>query len=179
MKAALSTKPVLFHKFVVTPQVFYQTPLSFAFTNIKPVLPGHILICPHLVVSRMSELTSAEVADLFLTAHSVGQVPKRVYHATGLNIIMQDGWDAGQSVPHVHIHLIPRKSGDTQHEGGIDAVYKIVEGQERDVGQHLSERDRPRLPKADDELLAPRTEVEMAEEEMLRREIESCTLDSE
>lgn len=52
------------------------------------------------------------------------------YNATALNIVLQDGFDAGQSVLHVHVHIIPRTKGDMDSKGGVDAVYDKLEGEE-------------------------------------------------
>ncbi|KAL5332802.1 HIT-like domain-containing protein [Aspergillus crustosus] len=98
-----------FGPFLVTPQVFHQTPLSIALVNLKPILPGHVLVSPRRVVPRVSDLTPPETADLFLTVRRVGRMIERVYGATSLNIAIQDGPEAGQSVPHVHAHIIPRR----------------------------------------------------------------------
>lgn len=91
---------------------------------------------------------------------------EHVYHASSLNIAIQDGADAGQSVPHVHTHIIPRRKADLDDRGGSDAVYSMLEGDEGNVGKHLRERsnDRPRFQGIDDELRKPRSEAEMAEE---------------
>lgn len=60
---------------------------------------------------------------------------ERVYGGASLNIAVQDGIHAGQSVPHVHAHVIPRKAADLEHRGGTDAVYDMLDGQEGDVGR--------------------------------------------
>lgn len=91
---------------------------------------------------------------------------ERVYNATSLNIAMQDGADAGQSVAHVHTHLIPRKKADMDDQGGSDAIYSLIEGEEGNVGKHLRDmsEDRPQFPKVDNEARQPRGGDEMAEE---------------
>lgn len=60
---------------------------------------------------------------------------ERVYGASSLNIAIQDGVDAGQSVPHVHAHVIPRQRRDLDHLGGTDAIYDMLDGEEGDVGR--------------------------------------------
>ena len=166
-------------------QVFHLTPLTMAFVNLKPLLPGHVLVSPRRVVPRLSDLSHDEITDLFLTVQRVGRMVERVFRASSLNIAMQDGVDAGQSVPHVHTHIIPRKATDLDAKGGNDAIYGMLEGEEGDVGKHLEERDgdlagwreRPKMPKVDEASRKPRTEDEMAAEaEMLRKEMETAHL---
>jgi diadenosine tetraphosphate (Ap4A) HIT family hydrolase len=81
--------------------------------------PGHTLVIPRRHVGRVLDLTDAEYADLF----SVGRAQLRRLDAAqpdGYTIGINDGPAAGQSVPHVHLHLIPRRHGDTANpRGGI------------------------------------------------------------
>ncbi|KAJ6014025.1 Histidine triad (HIT) protein [Penicillium herquei] len=184
--------PIQFGSFIVTQQVFFTTPLSFALVNLKPILPGHVLISPRRVVPRVSDLTPAETTDLFLTVRRVGRMVERVYGASSLNIAVQDGVHAGQSVPHVHAHIIPRKAADLDHRGGTDAVYDMLDGDEGDIGKALREergeendtgdssrpKRRTRFPAVDNEARKPRSMEEMiAEAEMLAKEMEGEPLD--
>ncbi|KAL1998600.1 hypothetical protein VTN02DRAFT_5912 [Thermoascus thermophilus] len=181
--AKSSSGPIYFGPFQVTSQVFHLTPLSFALVNIKPILPGHVLVCPRRRVPRVSDLTAAETTDLFLTARRVGRMVERVFGATSLNIAIQDGADAGQSVPHVHTHIIPRRRADLDHRGGTDAVYPMMDGEEGDIARFQcermedfaqgGERRRAGFPRVDNEERKPRSEAEMvAEAQMLAREME-------
>ena len=155
---------IYFGPFPVNSQVFHVTQHSFALVNLKPLLPGHVLVSPRRVTPRLSDLTSIEVSDLFLTVQRVGSMIERYYNATSLNIAIQDGADAGQSVPHVHAHLLPRKKADLDDKGGSDAIYGLIEGDDGNVGKHLWERDRPRFPEVNEETRRSRSEDEMAEE---------------
>lgn len=204
-----ATAPIYFGSFIVTPQVHYHlppkysiatsltqpnqvfltTPLSFALVNLKPILPGHVLVSPRRVVPRVTDLTPAETSDLFLTVRRVGRMVERVYGASSLNIAVQDGVHAGQSVPHVHAHIIPRKPADLDHRGGTDAVYDLLDGEEGDVGKAFQdagagdgngemERRRSKFPAVDNEGRRPRDQEDMrAEAEMLAREMENEPLD--
>jgi len=147
-------------------QVFHITPLSFALVNLKPLLPGHVLVCPARRVARFNDLTTSEVTDLFQTVQRVSRMVERVFGASALNIAIQDGADAGQSVAHVHAHVIPRKGGDLEK---TDDVYRLLESE--DIGRGLRERDgieareRGRFPAVDaDEDRKPRSEEAMRKE---------------
>ena len=107
--------------------------------------------------------------DLFLTVQRVGRMIERVYNASSLNVAIQDGPDAGQSVSHVHAHIIPRKKADLEHRGGSDAIYIMLEGEEGDVGSHLRHRaesdgTRPKFPQVVELARKPRSDDEMAAE---------------
>jgi bis(5'-adenosyl)-triphosphatase len=97
MSTAATASKIYFSTFTVTSQVFHITPLSYALVNLKPLLPGHVLVCPRRVVPRLKDLTKAEVADLFSTVQDVGRMLEGTFEAEGLNVAVQDGVVAGQS----------------------------------------------------------------------------------
>ncbi|OJK00913.1 hypothetical protein ASPACDRAFT_42413 [Aspergillus aculeatus ATCC 16872] len=178
--AILKASPIYFGPFPVTTQVFHLTRYSYALVNLKPILPGHVLISPRRVVPRVADLTPTETSDLFLTVRRVARMVERVYGASSLNIAIQDGVDAGQSVPHVHAHVIPRRARDLEARGGVDAVYELLEGEEGDLNRilegRLEEREgegegkgengerRRKFPKVDNEDRHPRSLEEMETE---------------
>ncbi|KAM6470847.1 bis(5'-adenosyl)-triphosphatase isoform 3-T15 [Liasis olivaceus] len=82
--------------------VFLKTELSFALVNRKPVVPGHVLICPLRPVERFRDLYPEEVADLFRTTQAVGNVVEQHFGGTSLTISVQDGPEAGQTVKLQH-----------------------------------------------------------------------------
>ena len=135
--------------------------------NLKPLLPGHVLVSPIRVVPRLRDLSSTELADLFQTVQRVGVVIERVYRASALNIAMQDGEAAGQSVKHVHTHIIPRSNRDLDDRGGGDAIYDMLERHEGSLNKEMTNRDeKPQgsFPKIDEAARKPRTEEEMKKE---------------
>ena len=102
---------------------------------------------------------------------------ERVYGASSLNIAVQDGVEAGQSVPHVHAHIIPRKKADLDARGGTDAVYDMLDGEEGDLGKQYRQR-RTRFPAVDNEERRPRSMEDMeAEARMLAKEMEGEAVD--
>lgn len=142
----------------------------FAVVNIKPLLPGHVLVCPLQVKPHISDLTRDEISDLFLTVARVQHTLKRVYRASAFNIAVQDGEAAGQSVPHVHCHVIPRTEGDP---GGDDKVHKWLEGEEGNVGRHqadFEQRERKVGEWVKDEDRKPRSKEDMNREAAWLRE---------
>ncbi|WP_245579372.1 HIT family protein [Chitinilyticum aquatile] len=85
-----------------------------------PVSPGHSLIIPHRHVSSFFELTSSEREALILLLDETKQALQEEFKPDGYNIGINDGPAAGQTVAHLHIHLIPRYSGDlADPRGGV------------------------------------------------------------
>lgn len=149
-----------------------------------------MLVSPRRRVPRVADLTPDEATDLFLTVRRVGRMVERVYSASSLNIAIQDGVDAGQSVPHVHTHIIPRRRSDLDHKGGTDAVYQLMNGEEGDIGrfqwqmmeemarQEGEQGRRTGFPAVDNDARKPRSMEEMeAEAAMLAKEMEKESLD--
>jgi diadenosine tetraphosphate (Ap4A) HIT family hydrolase len=85
-----------------------------------PVSPGHTLIIPHRHVGSFFELTDTERAELFaLLNHAKARLDQE-YQPDGYNIGINDGAAAGQTVLHLHIHLISRYQGDRPDpRGGV------------------------------------------------------------
>lgn len=88
-----------------------------------PVSTGHILIIPKRHVASFFELKDQELLDikdlLFLSKSKISAE----LNPDSFNIGINDGFDAGQTIPHCHIHLIPRYKGDVSNpRGGIRGV---------------------------------------------------------
>lgn len=165
---------IKFGPFEVTKQVFLSTPHSFALVNLKPLIPGHILVCPHAPHRRLTDMSAEETADLFTTVQLMQRLLARAYFPTpdpdagSFSVAVQDGAAAGQTVPHVHVHVIPRQAGDL---GTPDVVYVKMAGEDGNVGGALWDQEVRRrpvpggsMPRVDDEDRRPRTEKEMMEE---------------
>ncbi|RYO90938.1 hypothetical protein DL764_008348 [Monosporascus ibericus] len=78
----LNTKPsgpIYFGPFEVTSQVFLTTRYSFALVNLKPLLPGHVLVCPHEPHRRLTDLSAPELTDLFRAVQRVQRMLARHY----------------------------------------------------------------------------------------------------
>jgi len=96
---------------------FYAKPDSF------PVSRGHTLIIPKRHVITFFELDDAERLEFFCILLEVRQRIDRMFGPDGYNIGVNVGSAAGQTIEHVHIHVIPRYTGDVGNpEGGVRAV---------------------------------------------------------
>jgi diadenosine tetraphosphate (Ap4A) HIT family hydrolase len=85
-----------------------------------PISPGHTLIIPKRHVASFFEVTNSELTDLMSLLTAAHDELERQFHPAGYNIGINDGAAAGQTVPHLHIHLIPRYSGDQDDpRGGV------------------------------------------------------------
>ncbi|MEK7620756.1 MAG: HIT domain-containing protein [Patescibacteria group bacterium] len=89
---------------------------AFAFLTNTPINPGHTLVSPKRVVATSDELTDKELLDIFKLVSQIKKVLKKAYGAEGFNCAWNEGKDYGQSVPHFHLHIVPR----TPNDDGID-----------------------------------------------------------
>ncbi|PKA51830.1 bis(5'-adenosyl)-triphosphatase [Apostasia shenzhenica] len=115
-------------------EVFYATDLSYAMVNLRPLLPGNVLVCSRREVKRFVDLTADETSDLWHTAKQVGSKLELHHKASSLTFAIQDGPQAGQTVPHVHIHIIPRKTGDFEKN---DEIYDAIDVKEKQLKEKL------------------------------------------
>lgn len=121
------TTDLLFGKFRIHPsQIFYKSPtgLTHAIVNLRPIVPGHVLVISTRIVRTLSELTDEEYDDLWRSVRIVQNALEKHYDAGGFNVAVQDGRVAGQSVPHVHVHILPRTAGDFERN---DDIYDSLE----------------------------------------------------
>jgi diadenosine tetraphosphate (Ap4A) HIT family hydrolase len=85
-----------------------------------PISPGHTLIIPKRHVGSFFELLADEQSDLLKLLHLAKNEVDLQFSPQGYNIGINDGAAAGQTVPHLHIHLIPRYVGDCKDpRGGV------------------------------------------------------------
>ncbi|KAJ7837813.1 diadenosine hydrolase [Mycena olivaceomarginata] len=145
---------LFFSTIEVTRQAFYRSSLSYAIVNLKPIVPGHVLVLPTRHVPRLADLSEPELASLMGAVQKVGSVIERVYGADALTVACQDGKAAGQSVPHVHFHLLPRKSvGDKFSGKNNDQVYPALEKAEAEMAQPFKvDADEDRVPRSMEEM---------------------------
>jgi diadenosine tetraphosphate (Ap4A) HIT family hydrolase len=89
-----------------------------------PISPGHTLIIPHRHVASFFELYAEERDGLFALLDRARIRLDGDIHPDGYNIGINDGAAAGQTVPHLHIHLIPRQHGDQKDpRGGVRWIF--------------------------------------------------------
>lgn len=119
-------------------QIFFKSSLSYGFVNLKPVLPGHVLTIPIRKVERFRDLTVDELSDLMLSTQTIGKELEKYYNVDSLSIVIQDGKNSGQTVRHVHVHIIPRKKGDFEIN---DEIYDKLERVDVDSRKERTEEE--------------------------------------
>lgn len=83
--------------------------------DLGPATKGHALILPKDHAADLYELSDRAAASVLVLAKKMAGTMKEKLHCDGLNLVQNNGEAAGQTVPHFHIHLIPRYRGDGQN----------------------------------------------------------------
>jgi len=104
-------------------RVIDSNDLAFTVEDAFPVSPGHALIVSRRHVESFFELNVDEITAIMALLHSAKARLDESDRPSGYNVGINIGQDAGQTVTHVHVHLIPRHAGDVaKPEGGVRNV---------------------------------------------------------
>ncbi len=95
---------------IVPAYVVYEDDQSFAFLDARPVFPGHVLLVPKLHVETLADLPGKLLEPLFSAAQRLEQAVESAMKAQGSFVAMNNR--VSQSVPHLHVHIVPRTKGD-------------------------------------------------------------------
>ena len=91
---------------------FAESSRFAAIYNIAPILPGHSLVVPKRHVVSLLDLDDSELAEFAVFGRTVVRILMDAFCVHSFNWTIQEGESAGQSVSHLHMHVIPRKAGD-------------------------------------------------------------------
>jgi len=101
-------------------RIVLETELVVGLWDGFPVSPGHALLVPKRHVATWSDASSAEQAAVTQNISDLQRHIEKQYQPDGYNIGINSGAAAGQTVPHLHLHVIPRYAGDVSDpRGGI------------------------------------------------------------
>jgi bis(5'-adenosyl)-triphosphatase len=118
---------------------FMESDNFLAIYNIAPILRGHSLVIPRKHIFSLFELTDTLLAEFSLFAKDVTELLLEAFKGEGFDWSIQEGYVAGQSIPHLHLHIVIRKPKDM--EGEEEWYVKIKENE----ALYLDDNQRPRL----------------------------------
>ncbi|HEY1075633.1 MAG TPA: HIT family protein [Fontimonas sp.] len=91
----------------------HQDERCVAFMDINPISRGHVLVVPRVSKPTLAELDADLSAHLWRVAQRIALAQQRALGSRAQHFLVNDGKAASQTVPHVHLHVIPRYAGDT------------------------------------------------------------------
>lgn len=95
--------------------IVYEDDDTLAFLDIGPIIKGHTLVIPKTCYDPITETPDEVLAKLMSVAKRIAAAQIQSLGADGVNIMQNNGAAAGQEVPHIHIHVIPRFKNDGHH----------------------------------------------------------------
>ena len=100
-------------------KILSETSHSMSFLDAFPLSRGHVLVIPKNHCERIQDLSADESADLFSLVH---RMISRVDRLAGATLVaIHNGKGAGQEIPHMHVHMVPRYAGDSA--GAIHSMF--------------------------------------------------------
>ncbi|WP_448192824.1 HIT family protein [Azospirillum sp. sgz301742] len=90
----------------------YEDEHTFAFMDAGQVNPGHVLVALKRPAETILDMSEDEAAALFRTAHKVARAVQEAFQPEGLTILQANRPAGWQTVPHVHLHVLPRHADD-------------------------------------------------------------------
>jgi histidine triad (HIT) family protein len=110
-------------------KIINQSQLSIAFLDAFPLAKGHTLVIPKKHHIKIQDMSNEENSDLFSLVHKV--IPK-IDKLTGATLVaVHNGKDAGQEIPHVHVHLVPRTKSDSA--GAIHSMFNPMKFSDSEI----------------------------------------------
>lgn len=91
----------------------YEDDSFIGILDINPSAKGHVIIIPKNHAANIFELPEKDAKEIFVVAKKIAEAIKKAYQPDGINILQNNGEAAGQTVFHLHVHVIPRYKDDT------------------------------------------------------------------
>lgn len=102
----------------------YEDDLLLAFLDIGPIVKGHTLVIPKAHYDPITAVPPALLGRLMAVAQKIVGAMQKELGADGVNLHQANGAAAGQVVPHMHLHIIPRFNDDGHHWNWKSTVYR-------------------------------------------------------
>jgi diadenosine tetraphosphate (Ap4A) HIT family hydrolase len=105
-------------------RILFADDFGIVFRDAYPISPGHTLVIPRRHAGSLFDLNESERHALFMLVDEAKKGIDAEFHPDGYNLGINDGPAAGQTVPHLHMHLIPRYKGDRPDpRGGVRWIF--------------------------------------------------------
>jgi histidine triad (HIT) family protein len=89
----------------------YEDALTLALMDIMPSVEGHTLVIPKEPAESIFDLSPAGAQAVIVTTQKIARAVKTAFDAPGIMLVQLNGAAAGQSIPHLHFHILPRSHG--------------------------------------------------------------------
>jgi diadenosine tetraphosphate (Ap4A) HIT family hydrolase len=121
--------------------IVYEDDALVAFLDVLPINPGHTLIVPRRHGAFLKDLLPEDGARLFVAGQRIAAALRASsLRCEGLNLLLNDGAEAGQRVFHTHLHVIPRIIGDSLRRNldGEQPLREDLDAVAAEIRRHMS-----------------------------------------
>lgn len=115
----------------------YEDESFMAILDVCPANRGHVIILPKMHAANIFELPEELAGNIFLIAKKIAQALKSAYRCDGINILQNNGEAAGQTVFHLHVHVIPRYKDDMVSVEWVQKEIDDFEAVKKEIRQEL------------------------------------------
>lgn len=115
--------------------IVYENEKVLAFLDIHPIAPGHTVIIPKVHAENILDLDDEMIAPVFESVKTLTGVLSKTLNPQGFTIGINHGKVSGQAIDHLHIHIIPRFSGD-----GGSSLHSIVHNPPKEPLEEIKSR---------------------------------------
>lgn len=91
-------------------KIVWEDDDAIAFHDVNPQAPVHVLIVPKKVIPRLAEASEKDRQILGKLLLAAAEIAKKLDLSTGYRVVINNGPDAGESVPHLHVHLLGKRA---------------------------------------------------------------------
>jgi histidine triad (HIT) family protein len=111
----------------------YEDETTYAFLDANPLTPGHTLVVPKDPYERLEDMPEDLAGDVFSTAATLSPAIEEAVDASATTLAINNGEDAGQEVPHIHLHIVPQFE-----ESDAKSVHLLFDGADLDDDEMAS-----------------------------------------
>lgn len=110
-------------------EIFYEDKYFYGVYNLNPITPGHSLLITKRHIQSFLDLNKDELNNLVPAILKILKAILKAYECKDFDLSLQDGMEAGQIIPHFHLHIIPRKPKDME-----GSWHRRLSEEERKIG---------------------------------------------
>jgi histidine triad (HIT) family protein len=103
-------------------EIVAREPEATAFLDVQPLADGHVLVVPRAHVATIEDMEAHDAEALFRLVRRLAGPTREAVHADGSTIGVNNGEATGQTIPHVHVHIVPRWKGDGA--GSVHTIFR-------------------------------------------------------
>ncbi|VVC00682.1 HIT domain protein [uncultured archaeon] len=123
----------------VPSKILYSDEISVAFLDAFPASKGHCLIVPRKHYPTLLDIPETELKALIAIVQKIGSAAMKAAKADGFNVLQNNFPAAGQAIPHLHFHIVPRFKDDGKklHLGSLKGEEEELKKLESEIKRHL------------------------------------------